>query len=159
MSDKKIAFDKQLVSDLAQILNETDLTEIEVEQGDMRIRVSREPAPQAFAHAAMPAPAAAAPAHPAATPSVTPEPAAAPAASHENAVPAPMVGTAYLAPAPESDPFVKVGANVTEGETLLIIEAMKVMNQIAAPRTGTVTDILIEDGEPVEFGQPLLVIQ
>ncbi|MBO6636517.1 MAG: acetyl-CoA carboxylase biotin carboxyl carrier protein [Roseitalea sp.] len=162
MSDKKTAFDKQLVSDLAQILNETDLTEIEVEQGEMRIRVSREAPPQAFAHAAMPAlapaTAPAAPAQPAATPAAASEPAA-PAASHENAVPAPMVGTAYLAPAPDSDPFVKVGANVTEGETLLIIEAMKVMNQIAAPRTGTVTDILIEDGEPVEFGQPLLVIQ
>lgn len=159
MSDKKTAFDKQLVSDLAEILNDTDLTEIEVEQGEMRIRVSREPAPQAFAHAAMPAPAAAAaaPAQPVAA--AAPEPTAAPATSHENAVPAPMVGTAYLAPAPDSDPFVKVGANVTEGETLLIIEAMKVMNQIAAPRTGTVTDILIEDGEPVEFGQPLLVIQ
>lgn len=164
MSDKKTAFDKQLVSDLAQILNETDLTEIEVEQGEMRIRVSREAPPQAFAHAAaMPVPAAApvapAPAQTVATAAAAPESAAASAASHENAVPAPMVGTAYLAPAPEADPFVKVGANVTEGETLLIIEAMKVMNQIAAPRTGTVTDILIEDGEPVEFGQPLLVIQ
>ncbi|MCR9124093.1 MAG: acetyl-CoA carboxylase biotin carboxyl carrier protein [Phyllobacteriaceae bacterium] len=162
MSDKKTAFDKQLVSDLAQILDETDLTEIEVEQGEMRIRVSRDAPPQAFAHAAMPVPAAApaapAPAQPAPAPAAASEPAA-PAASHENAVPAPMVGTAYLAPAPEADPFVKVGANVTEGETLLIIEAMKVMNQIAAPRTGTVTDILIEDGEPVEFGQPLLVIQ
>jgi len=163
MSDKKTAFDKQLVSDLAQILNETDLTEIEVEQGEMRIRVSREAAPQAFAHAAaLPvptvAPAVPPQAQPAATPAAMPEQAAAPA-SQENAVPAPMVGTAYLAPAPDSDPFVKVGANVTEGETLLIIEAMKVMNQIAAPRTGTVTDILIEDGEPVEFGQPLLVIQ
>ena len=69
-----------------------------------------------------------------------------------------MVGTAYLAPSPDAEPFVKVGATVTEGETLLIIEAMKVMNQIAAPRTGTLTDILIDDGEPVEFGQPLLVI-
>lgn len=159
MSDKKTAFDKQLVSDLAQILNETDLTEIEVEQGEMRIRVSREAPPQAFAHAAAMPVAATPMAHAPAQPTTAAEPAAAPAASHENAVPAPMVGTAYLAPAPEADPFVKVGANVTEGETLLIIEAMKVMNQIAAPRTGTVTDILIEDGEPVEFGQPLLVIQ
>ena len=77
----------------------------------------------------------------------------------DNSVPAPMVGTASLAPAPGADPFVRVGAKVTEGETLLIIEAMKVMNQIAAPRDGTVTDIVIEDGQPVEFGQPLLVIE
>lgn len=163
MADKKAAFDKELVSDLARILNETDLTEIEVEQGEMRIRVSREPATavyQASAPAApqMPAaaPAAPAPASPASSAAAAD---ASEAVDTRNAVPAPMVGTAYMAPAPDADPFIAVGAKVSEGETLLIIEAMKVMNQIPAPRSGTVTSILFEDGEPVEYGQPLLVIE
>ena len=161
MADKKTAFNTELVNELARILDATDLTEIEVEQDDMRIRVSREMAQQFVSHAApppMPAP------QPNAAP--VPEPRPQPDASgpnappaSDNSVPAPMVGTAYLAPAPGADPFVRVGAKVTEGETLLIIEAMKVMNQIAAPRDGTVTDIVIEDGQPVEFGQPLLVIE
>ena len=159
MSDNKKTFDTKLVSDLAQILNETDLTEIEVEQGEMRVRVSREIAQNFIGHPAPAAPAQPAP-PPAAPAAPAPEaPAPAPASDdRSDAVPAPMVGTAYLAPAPGAEPFVAVGANVTEGETLLIIEAMKVMNQIVAPRAGTVTEILIEDGEPVEFGQPLLVI-
>ncbi|WP_306117885.1 MULTISPECIES: acetyl-CoA carboxylase biotin carboxyl carrier protein [unclassified Roseitalea] len=163
MADKKSAFDKDLVSDLARILNETDLTEIEVEQGEMRIRVSREAPAQFVSHMAPSAPPAAPPAAAAPQPaaeSAEPAAGAAPQApSTENALPAPMVGTAYLAPAPGAEPFIAVGASVAEGETLLIIEAMKVMNQIPAPRAGTVTAILIEDGEPVEFGQPLLVIE
>lgn len=159
MAENKKMFDTGLVSDLARILNETDLTEIEVEQGEMRVRVSREVTRHVLGHAVPAAPAAAAPVPAAAQPAVPQEQAAPPAAAErDNAVPAPMVGTAYLAPAPDAEPFVTVGAKVTEGETLLIIEAMKVMNQIAAPRAGTVTEILIEDGEPVEFGQPLLII-
>ena len=159
MADKKTAFNTELVNELARILDATDLTEIEVEQDDMRIRVSREMAQQVISHAAPPPMPAPQP-NPAPVPEARPQPdASVPSASvSDNSVPAPMVGTAYLAPAPGADPFVRVGAKVTEGETLLIIEAMKVMNQIAAPRTGTVTDILIDDGEPVEFGQPLLRI-
>lgn len=166
MADKKAALDTELVNDLARILNETDLTEIEVEQGDLRIRVSRETAPQIIGSPMpqmVPTPPAQAPvqAPAASAPTEDGQPAAqAPAAARSgHEVPAPMVGTAYLAPAPDAEAFVKVGANVTEGETLLIIEAMKVMNQIAAPRTGKISEILIDDGEPVEFGQPLLVIE
>jgi acetyl-CoA carboxylase biotin carboxyl carrier protein len=163
MAEKKSAFDKELVSDLANILNDTDLTEIEVEHGEMRIRVSREPAPQMVSYASAPS-AQAAPA-PAAAPS-----APAPAASTDSAapasksasgseVPSPMVGTAYMAPSPDADNFIAVGSKVKEGDTLLIIEAMKVMNQIPSPRAGTVTAILVNDTEPVEFGQALVVIE
>lgn len=160
MADKKAAFDKELVSDLARILNDTDLTEIEVEQGEMRIRVSREPAPAVY-QASAPAAPHMAPAAPAAPAAASPAPSADgdETVDTRNAVPAPMVGTAYMAPAPDADPFIAVGATVSEGETLMIIEAMKVMNQIPAPRSGTVTRILFEDGEPVEYGQPLLVIE
>ncbi len=156
MAEKKAAFDTELVSTLARILNETDLTEIEVEQGEMRVRVSREPAPVYMTGGAA---AAAAPA-PAASPAAAHMPAAtsAPALSGKE-LHAPMVGTAYLSPSPDSDPFVAIGQSVKEGETLLIIEAMKVMNPIAAPRSGKITAILINDGEPVEYGQPMLVIE
>jgi acetyl-CoA carboxylase biotin carboxyl carrier protein len=155
MSTKKSSVDQQLIRDLASILDETNLTEIEVEQDDLRIRVSRTPAPvQAYsappAYAAAPAaaaPAAAAPAAPAV------------ADVSKNAVPSPMVGTVYLAPAPGSAQFVSVGQQVKEGQTLLIIEAMKTMNQIPAPRSGTVTAILCEDSQPVEYGEPLVVIE
>ncbi|QKV18010.1 acetyl-CoA carboxylase biotin carboxyl carrier protein [Oricola thermophila] len=157
MAERKPAIDTSLVKDLAAILTETDLTEIEVEQGELRIRVSRETvaAPMAVAQVPQAAPA---PAQPAAAPAAPVADAeAAPArAGHE--VPSPMVGTAYLAPAPGAAPFVQVGQSVKEGETLLIIEAMKTMNQIPAPRAGTVTEILVNDSEPVEFGQPLVVI-
>jgi len=155
MSEKKNGIDKGLIRDLANILNDTDLTEIEVEQDDLRIRVSRAGTPQyvqapiaaapAFAPAATPAPAAAAPA-------------AAPQ-DNKNAVTAPMVGTAYLAPAPGARPFIEVGATIKEGQTLLIIEAMKTMNQIPSPRSGKITDILVNDAQPVEYGQPLVVIE
>ncbi len=156
MADKKAAFDKDLVEDLAKILNETDLTEIEVEQGDMRVRVSRERAAELVSHHQVvqaPAPAATAPA-PAAPSS---EPAS--TASAANQVISPMVGTAYMAPSPDAAPFVEVGAKIAEGDTILIIEAMKTMNQIPSTKSGTVTAVLVSDGEPVEFGQPLVTIE
>jgi len=154
MSTKKPGVDQQLIRDLATILDETNLTEIEVEQEDLRIRVSRTPAPvQAYASAPMAAPAPAAFASPAAAPA----PAA--ADTSKNAVPSPMVGTAYGAPAPGARPFIEIGQKVKEGQTLLIIEAMKTMNQIPSPRAGTVTAILFEDSQPVEFGEPLVVIE
>lgn len=155
MADKKSGIDQALIRDLANILNETDLSEIEVEQDDMRIRVSRA-APQMMAMPQMPAYQVAAPAVAAVA---APVAAAEPARNLANAVTAPMVGTAYLAPAPGSRPFVEVGSIVKEGQTLLIIEAMKTMNQIPAPRSGKVVEILIEDGRPVEYGEPLVVIE
>ena len=159
MADQKKAVDAKLVRELAVILKDTDLTEIEVEQDGLHIRVAREitVAPQqamAYAPAPAAAPAAAAP-QPAAA-----EAPAAPAASNlDQAIKAPMVGTVYLAPAPGARPFIEVGANVKEGQTLLIIEAMKTMNQIPAPRAGRVTAILVEDGQPVEYGEPLVILE
>ena len=151
MSSRKAGIDQQLIRDLAGILEETNLTEIEVEQDDLRIRVSRaQTAVQAYAPA--PIAAAAAPVAAAAAP--------APAAEvSKNAVPSPMVGTAYSAPAPGAAAFIEIGQQVKEGQTLLIIEAMKTMNQIPSPRAGTVTAILFEDAQPVEFGEPLVVIE
>ncbi|NVM41323.1 acetyl-CoA carboxylase biotin carboxyl carrier protein [Ochrobactrum intermedium] len=154
MSSKNSVIDKETIRDLADILNETDLTDIEVEHGDLRIRVSRKVTVQSAA-TVMPAaaPVAAAPAPVAAAAEPTK------ADLSKNAVPSPMVGTAYLAPAPGARNFIEVGAQVKEGQTLLIIEAMKTMNQIPAPRAGTVKAILIEDAQPVEFGEPLVVIE
>ncbi|MCH6203950.1 acetyl-CoA carboxylase biotin carboxyl carrier protein [Brucella sp. RRSP16] len=154
MSSKNSVIDKETIRDLADILNETDLTDIEVEHGDLRIRVSRKVTVQAAA-TVMPAaaPVADAPAPVAAAAEPTK------ADLSKNAVPSPMVGTAYLAPAPGARNFIEVGAQVKEGQTLLIIEAMKTMNQIPAPRAGTVKAILIEDAQPVEFGEPLVVIE
>ena len=155
MSTKMTGVDQQLIRDLAGILNDTNLSEIEVELGDLKVRVSRH-APAAHAIAA---PAAAYTTPPVAAP-VAAAPIAAPAADPaKNAVPSPMVGTAYLAPSPDAKPFVEIGQKVKEGQTLLIIEAMKTMNQIPSPRAGTVTAILIEDAQPVEFGMPLVVIE
>lgn len=154
MTTKKTGVDQQLIRDLAGILNDTNLTEIEVELGDLKLRVSRH-APTVHAVAA-PAPIiAAAPQAAAATAPAAPS--AAEAA--KNAVPSPMVGTAYLAPSPDAKPFVEIGQKVKEGQTLLIIEAMKTMNQIPSPRAGTVTAILVEDAQPVEYGMPLVVIE
>jgi acetyl-CoA carboxylase biotin carboxyl carrier protein len=157
MSEKKNGIDKGLIRDLANILNDTDLTEIEVEQDDLRIRVSRTiPTPQyiqAGAPQYAPAPAAAAAA-------AAPVAVAVPAARDlSNAVTAPMVGTVYLSPAPGSRAFIEVGTVVKEGQTLLIIEAMKTMNQIPAPRSGKVTEIIVNDAQPVEYGEPLVVIE
>lgn len=153
--DSGMKIDTSLVRELAEMLADTGLTEIEVEDGERKIRVSRggsvamAPAAYAPAPVAAPAPAAAAAAAPAAE---------APAAPAANALKSPMVGTAYLSPEPGADPFVKVGDSVKAGDTLLIVEAMKVMNPIVASSAGTVREILIETGQPVEFDQPLLVI-
>jgi acetyl-CoA carboxylase biotin carboxyl carrier protein len=156
MAEKKSGIDQALIRDLANILKDTDLTEIEVEQEDLRIRVSRAGTPQ-YIQAPIPAAAYAAPAVAAPVAAI-----AAPAAAGRNpanTVSAPMVGTVYMAPAPGARVFIEVGATVKEGQTLLIIEAMKTMNQIPSPKSGKVTEILVEDGSPVEYGQPLVVIE
>lgn len=153
MSIKKTGVDQQLIRDLAGILNDTNLTEIEVELGDLKVRVSRQA--QAVHAVAAPLPAIAAAPVAAAQPATV----AAAADPSKNAVPSPMVGTAYLAPSPDAKPFVEIGQKVKEGQTLLIIEAMKTMNQIPSPRSGTVTAILIEDAQPVEYGMPLVVLE
>ena len=152
MSDKgdkkKSAIDADAVRELSALLKETGLTEIEIEHNGARIRVSR------AASAAVAAPAAhAAPAQAAAAP-------AAPTAAtgHPGAVTSPMVGTVFVAPEPGKPPFVKIGQQVKEGDTLFIVEAMKTMNAIPSPRAGTVKEILVENGTPVDFGQTLLVI-
>ncbi|GAA3074328.1 acetyl-CoA carboxylase biotin carboxyl carrier protein [Rhizobium viscosum] len=158
MAEKKSGIDQALIRDLANILKDTDLTEIEVEQEDLRIRVSRAGTPQ-YIQAPIAAPAYAAAAPVAAAPVAV---AAAPAAATRNpanTVSAPMVGTVYMAPAPGARAFIELGATVKEGQTLLIIEAMKTMNQIPSPKSGKVTEILVEDGSPVEYGQPLVVIE
>ncbi|MDX1703122.1 MAG: acetyl-CoA carboxylase biotin carboxyl carrier protein [Altererythrobacter ishigakiensis] len=150
--------DSKLVRELAELLNETGLTEIEVEDDDRKIRVARGGGVPSYAAApvAVPAPAPAAAAPAAAAP--TPAAGEAPAEDHGDAIKSPMVGTAYLAPEPEADNFVKVGDSVKEGDTLLIVEAMKVMNPIPADKSGTVKAILVDNGQPVEFDQPLVVI-
>ncbi|GAA4112392.1 acetyl-CoA carboxylase biotin carboxyl carrier protein [Aminobacter aganoensis] len=156
MATKKTdGVDQQLVRDLAGILNDTNLTEIEVELGDLKVRVSRQAAQAVHAVAA---PMMAAPVAVNSTPVAA---VAAPAVVDvaKNAVPSPMVGTAYLAPSPDAKPFVEIGTVVKEGQTLLIIEAMKTMNQIPSPRSGTVKAILIEDAQPVEYGMPLVVVE
>lgn len=153
MSTKKTGVDQQLIRDLAGILNETNLTEIEVEQGDVRVRVSRQaPTVHTVAPMQVAAPAAIA------KPVVDGAPVAA-ADLGKNAVTSPMVGTAYSAASPEAEPFIQVGQKVREGQTLLIIEAMKTMNQIPSPRAGTVTAILFEDAQPVEYGEPLVIVE
>jgi acetyl-CoA carboxylase biotin carboxyl carrier protein len=153
MADNKPGIDEVLIRNLANILNETDLTEIEVEQDDLRIRVSRAGTTQYVQAPMMAAPQQmAAPAAVAAAPVVA-------ARNPDNVVSAPMVGTVYMASAPGARAFIEVGATVKEGQTLLIIEAMKTMNQIPAPKSGKVTEILIEDGRPVEYGEALVIIE
>jgi acetyl-CoA carboxylase biotin carboxyl carrier protein len=145
--------DSALIRELALLLDETSLTEIEIERAGLRLRVAR----NVTVAAAMPAgfhPAPMATASAAASSSSTADP-----AKHPGAVPSPMVGTAYWAPEPGAKPFIEVGTKVSAGQTLLIIEAMKTMNQIPSPRAGTVTQILVEDGQPVEFGEPLVIIE
>jgi acetyl-CoA carboxylase biotin carboxyl carrier protein len=142
-----------LIDNLAEILNSTGLTEIEMEQKGVRVRVSKavnatyQAAPQSYAP--QPAPTAAQPV----------AVAAAPAGDHAGSVKSPMVGTIYMAASPETAPFITVGATVKQGQTLLIIEAMKTMNQIPAPKSGKVTQIMVDNGSPVEFGEVLLVIE
>jgi acetyl-CoA carboxylase biotin carboxyl carrier protein len=146
------AIDREAIRDLAKLLDETGLTEIELQRDGRSIRVAR----QAHAPAARPQ---AAQLAAAADAIVAPVAAAIETAAHPGLVASPMVGTAYRGPAPGSPPFVEVGRQVKTGETLLIIEAMKTMNQIPAPRSGTVIQILIEDGQPVEYGEPLMIIE
>ncbi|MGE6786064.1 acetyl-CoA carboxylase biotin carboxyl carrier protein [Ensifer adhaerens] len=159
MADKKPGIDQALIRDLANILKDTDLTEIEVEQDDLRIRVSRNGTPVAMPMAMPQMPAYQIPAAAAAPANAVAAPAAENGRASKNAVTAPMVGTAYLSPAPGARPFVEVGATVKEGQTILIIEAMKTMNQIPAPRSGKVTEIFVQDAAPVEYGEPLIVIE
>ena len=156
-----VEIDAALVRQLADILNDTSLTEIEVERGELRIRVAREvvsaPVMQyAAAPAHAPAPVAAAPA--AAAPAAA-APAAAPAAKAGETVKSPMVGTAYLQASPEAPPFVKAGDKVKKGQTLVIVEAMKTMNPIQAPRDGVVAEVLVGDAQPVEYGEPLVLLE
>jgi acetyl-CoA carboxylase biotin carboxyl carrier protein len=143
--------DRELIQELSKLLDETGLTEIEIEQDGQRIRVARGSVAVAAAPRAMPA----------AVPQPITESVSKPMdpAKHPGVVSSPMVGTAYGAPEPGARPYIEVGAKVKSGETLLIIEAMKTMNQIPAPRAGTVTQILFEDGQPVEFGEPLVIIE
>jgi acetyl-CoA carboxylase biotin carboxyl carrier protein len=143
--------DRALIRELALLLDETNLTEIEIERAGLRVRVARNisitaSAPQSF----QPAASSLAAALPVDVADVT---------KHPGVVPSPMVGTAYWASEPGAKPFIEVGSKVTVGQTLLIIEAMKTMNQIPSTRAGTVTQILVEDGQPVEFGEPLVIIE
>ena len=143
--------DSALIRELALLLDETSLTEIEIERAGLRLRVARNVSIAASMPAsAQPAASAPAPAAPVAVADV---------AKHPGAVPSPMVGTAYLASEPGAKPFIEIGTKVSVGQTLLIIEAMKTMNQIPSTRAGTVTQILVEDGQPVEFGEPLVIIE
>jgi acetyl-CoA carboxylase biotin carboxyl carrier protein len=164
---KSSQVDRDLIRAIAELVNEQDLAEIEIEKDEFRVRVTRS-YPQEVVH--MPSPAyapqpqqIAAPAPAVAAPAPAAAAVAAPAADDLGANPgtltSPMVGTAYLAPEPGAANFIEVGAKVTEGQTVLIIEAMKTMNQIPAHKAGTVTRILVEDAQPVEFGEPLIVIE
>ena len=158
---KQSPFDPELVRELANLITETDLTEIEVAKGDLRIRVARTItatmtvplAPPGSPAPPTPVSPSAAPAHSAA------ELAVKSGAGNPGAVPSPMVGTAYRKPSPDAKNFVEVGSRVEVGDRLLLIEAMKTFNDIAAPRAGIVTAIFVEDGQPVEYGEPLLVIE
>ena len=145
--------DSALIRELALLLDETNLTEIEIERAGLRVRVAR----NISIAASMPQSH-----HPAATTTTAAAPVPVPVADvakHPGVVPSPMVGTAYWASEPGAKPFIEVGSKVSAGQTLLIIEAMKTMNQIPSPRAGTVTQILIEDGQPVEYGEPLVIIE
>ncbi|MGH6770350.1 MAG: acetyl-CoA carboxylase biotin carboxyl carrier protein [Xanthobacteraceae bacterium] len=144
------AIDHDLIRELAQLLDETNLTEIEYERAGQRIRVAR----QSNTVIAGPAMTASAPA-----PNAPVETRIADPSKHPGVVPSPMVGTAYLAPEPGARPYIEVGSIVRTGQTLLIVEAMKTMNQIPSPLSGRVAQILVEDGQPVEFGEPLVIIE
>ena len=147
--------DQALIRDLAELLEETGLSEIEIEREGLRVRVARQVSVAAPIYAA--APAAAAPAAAAAAASAAP--AAGDPSKHPGAVPSPMVGTVYLAPEPGAALFVDVGTRVAQGQTIMIIEAMKTMNHIPAPKAGVVTAVLVGNGQPVEFGEPLAIIE
>ena len=157
--------DSQVIKDLAELLNATGLTEIEIESGGMRIKVARSGGHAATAYVPAPPPVETPVAEPAAAQASTEAAASsesAPAedpASHPGAVKSPMVGTAYLSPEPGAAAFIKVGDTVSEGQTLLIVEAMKTMNPITAPRAGKITQIIVQNEQPVEFDQPLVIIE
>ncbi len=146
------AVDHNLIRELAKLLDEAGLTEIEFERDGVSIRVARQPA-------GAPAPRTWSPEVPASAPVLQAAAPGADLAQHPGIVASPMVGTAYLGPAPGARPFVEVGSQVKAGETLIIIEAMKTMNQIPSPRSGTVIQILVENGQPVEYGEPLMIIE
>ncbi|MFD1701486.1 acetyl-CoA carboxylase biotin carboxyl carrier protein [Methylopila henanensis] len=145
----RASIDQDMIRELAKLLSENDLSEIEIENDDLRVRVARHLAPT---HATVVAPPPAATAAPVAVDAV------ADPAKHPGVVLSPMVGTAYLAPEPGARAYVEVGSTVRQGQTLLIVEAMKTMNAIPAPKSGTVREILVADGQPVEFGEPLLIV-
>ena len=162
MATPKKPFDTDFIRDLAHLIAETDLSEIEVAQGDLKIRVAR--SVQVIAPVTVAGPAHHAPVAPVAAAPAPAAVAAAPAAEtdwakHPGVVKSPMVGTAYRSPSPGAASFIEVGSVVREGQTLLIVEAMKTMNQIPATRSGTVTAILFDDASPVEYGEPLVVIE
>jgi acetyl-CoA carboxylase biotin carboxyl carrier protein len=151
-SKSQSAVDKELIRELSALLDETGLTEIEIEKSGLRVRVVR--SGQVVHVAPPPLPVAPIVAPAGITSQAAPDP-----GKHPGVVASPMVGTAYLSPEPGARPFVEIGSKVLAGQTLLIIEAMKTMNQIPAPRSGTVIQILIEDGQPVEFGEPMMIIE
>ena len=148
----KEGVDQDLIRQLASLLKETDLSEIEIETGSLKLRVARQVG-QVTVPVAAPAPVAAA------APAAAPAAAAPSGAAHPGALTSPMVGTAYLAAEPGAAPFVTVGSKVSVGQTVLIIEAMKTMNHIPATKAGTVVEILVEDGQPIEFGEPLIIVE
>ncbi len=154
---RRIAIDRDTIRELTALLAETGLSEIEIEQDGQRIRVARNAAPAAAMSSvpAMPSDPAAVPPAPVATPL----PSQVDPAKHPGVVSSPMVGTAYRASEPGAKPFIDIGSTVKVGDPLLIVEAMKVLNQIPSPRAGTVTQILFEDGQPVEFGEPLMIVE
>ena len=156
-----VEIDTAVVRALADILNDTELTEIEVERGDLKIKVKREVTVAAapVAYAAAPAPVAAPAPAPVAAPATMPSDPATIVARKGEEVKSPMVGTVYLQASPEDPPFIQPGDKVKKGQTLLIVEAMKTMNPIQAPRDGVVADVLVGDAQPVEFGEPLVLLE
>jgi acetyl-CoA carboxylase biotin carboxyl carrier protein len=156
-SKEKPSVEQEMIRELAALLKETGLSEIEIEKAGLKLRVAR----TLSAGIAIAQPETPAPSQTTAPAAASPSAALAPSdhASHPGCVTSPMVGTAYRSPEPGAPPFVEIGSKITQGQTLLIIEAMKTMNHIPAPRSGTVTQIMVESGQPVEFGEPLCVIE
>ncbi|MCC6948735.1 MAG: acetyl-CoA carboxylase biotin carboxyl carrier protein [Bradyrhizobiaceae bacterium] len=152
MFRRKIEIDSELIAELTKLLESNNLTEIEVQRGDQRVRVAR-------GGTVVAAPVVTVPASAAAGAAASANSAASDISRHPGLVTSPMVGTAYRAPEPGAKPFVEEGTEVAEGQTLLIVEAMKTMNAIPAPRAGKVKQILVEDGQPVEFGEPLMILE
>ena len=153
---KSAEFNSKLIGEIAEIMSDSGLTEVELTQGDSTLRLSKQ---SIVVAAAAPVAVSAAPAPAADASPAAPAPEAGPAADHPGTLTSPMVGTVYLAPTPGADNFISVGSRVKEGDTLMIIEAMKVMNPIPAPRGGMVKAIMVDDTQPVEFGDPLIIIE